>query len=116
MYTRINDQVVENFKTQKKVRFRDADAPTPSSVPVTTQAIIPDNTTTYIPKCPAVDKSRSSCDKSITALWLGVFFILLSSPFILPQYLDILKKNGIENSVLFILHSIIFMIIAYFLL
>ena len=115
MYTRINDQVVENFKTEKKVRFRD-DGATTSSVPVTTPSSIPVGTTTYIPVCPKVDTSRSKCDKSITALWLGFFFILLSSPFIFPQYLDILKNSSIDSSVLFILHSIIFMIIAYFLL
>ena len=107
MYTRIDDKVVENFKlkpfTGKKVSFKD-----------TVETTNPPTSTPTFNRRPK--DHNSSCSKSLKALWSGFFFIILAAPFIFPQYLDLLKRHNIDISILFILHSIIFIIISYFLL
>jgi hypothetical protein len=103
MYTRKNDKVVkvENFKV-RNMKANDG------SVIVTNPE---DNA--HIHK----HKHKEWCYKKILiSLWLGFFFILLAAPFIFPEYLNMLKTNNIDTSVMFVLHTIIFMLIVYMIL
>ena len=102
MYTRKNDKVVsvENFKV-KNMKATDGSS-----------SASPDDNT-HIHK----HRHKSWCYKKIlVSLWLGFFFILLGAPFIFPEYLNMLKENNIDMSVMFVLHSIIFMLIVYMIL
>jgi len=105
MYTRKDNKVisVENFKVKN---MKTSDGSSSSS-----SGSSDDNT--HIHR----HRHNSWCYKKLlVSLWLGFFFILLGAPFIFPEYLNMLKENRIDMSVMFILHAILFMLIVYMIL